>query len=149
MVARKVVDRGSKWCIGNGESIHIWKDRWISSQKSFKVTSPIGVHTSMEKVLSLLDTDRRSLDVVKVKTIFLPHEAEVVLSIPISGRLPEDSIVWAWTINGRFSVKSGYKVAQKVLKEDLSRGEGGSSSDNSRMKAIWKIVWRQIGRAHV
>ena len=75
MVARKVVDRGSKWCIGNGESVHIWKDRWISSQKSFKVTSPIGVHTSMEKVLSLLDTNRRSLDVVKVKTIFLPHEA--------------------------------------------------------------------------
>ena len=67
MVARKVVDRGSKWCIGNGESIHIWKDRWIPSQKSFKVTSPIGVHTSMEKVLNLLDTDRRSLDVVKVK----------------------------------------------------------------------------------
>ena len=33
-------------------------------------------------------------------------------------------------------------MAQKVLKEDLSRGEGGSSSDNSGMKAIWKIVWR-------
>ena len=142
LAARKVVDRGSKWCIGNGKSVHIWKDRWIPSPESFKVTSPIGVHTGMEIVSSLLDTDRKAWDVVKVKNLFLPHEAEMVLSIPISGRLPEDSIVWAWTSNGSFSVKSGYKVAQKVLKEVSNRGDGGSSSDNSGMKSIWKVVWR-------
>ena len=27
------------------------------------------------------------------------------------------------------------------MKEELSWEERGSSSDNSRMKAIWKIVW--------
>ena len=142
LAARKVVDSGSRWCRGNGERVHIWKDRWIPSPESFKVTSPIGGYTGMEKVSTLLDTDRRSWDVAKVKTIFLPHEVEMVLSIPISGRLPKDSIIWAWTTNGRFTVKSAYKVAQKVLKEDFNRGVGGSSSDNSGMKAIWKIVWR-------
>ena len=25
--AKKVVDRGAKWCIGNGEGVRIWKDR--------------------------------------------------------------------------------------------------------------------------
>ena len=94
LAARKVVDSGSRWCRGNGERVHIWKDRWIPSPESFKVTSPIGGYTGMEKVSTLLDTDRRSWDVAKVKTIFLPHEAEVVLSIPISGRLPEDSVMW-------------------------------------------------------
>ena len=24
---KKVVDRGVKWCIGNGEGVRIWKDR--------------------------------------------------------------------------------------------------------------------------
>ena len=70
MAARKVVDRGSKWCIGNGEGVHIWKDRWIPSPESFKVTSPMDVPTSVEKVSSLLDTDKRSWDVVKEKTFF-------------------------------------------------------------------------------
>ena len=125
-----------------GKIVHIWKDRWIPSPESFKVTSPIGVHTGMEKVSSLLDTDRKAWDVVKVKNLFLPHEAEMVLSIPISGTLPEDSIVWAWTSNGSYSVKSGYKVAQKVLKEVSNWGDRGSSSDNSGMKPIWKVVWR-------
>ena len=41
-----------------------------------------------------------------------------------------------------FLVKNGYKVAQKVFKEESSRGDGGSSSNNSGMKSIWKVVWQ-------
>ena len=47
----------------------------------------------------------------KVKNMFFPNEAELILSIPISARLPEDSLIWAWTSNGRLTVKSAYKVA--------------------------------------
>ncbi|KAL4598800.1 hypothetical protein ACB092_11G083100 [Castanea dentata] len=63
-----------------------------------------------------------------------------MVDIPISVSLPEDSIIWAWTPNGRFTVKSTYKVAQKVLKEGLCWDEEGGNSENSRIKAIWKIV---------
>ena len=78
---------------------------------------------------------------VKVRSMFLPHEAEAVLGIPISFRLPEDFIIWAWTSNGKFTVKSAYKVAQKWLKEGKCRSDGGSSSNNTSMKAIWKLTW--------
>lgn len=139
----KTGDRGkTRWCIGNRESIHIWKDRWIPTSESFRVISPIGVHSGLEKVSSLLDIDRRAWDVVKVRNTLPPHEAEVVKSIPISISLPEDSIIWAWTPNGRFTVKNTYKVAQKVLKEGLRGVEGGGNSDNLGMKAIWRILWR-------
>ena len=73
--------------------------------------------------------------------MFLPHEAEAVLGIPISFRLPKDSMIWAWSSNGKFSVKSAYMVAQKCLKECKARTDGGSSSNNSSMKAIWKLTW--------
>ena len=78
----------------------------------------------------------------RVRNTFLPHEAEVILSIPISAGFPADSILWAGTSNGKFIVKNTYKIAQKVLKENLRRVEEGGNSDNSRMKAIWKTVWR-------
>lgn len=97
---------------------------------------------SGEMVSSLLDADRRSWDVVKVRSMFLPHEAEVVLGIPISFKMPKDSIIWAWTSHGKFTVKSAYKVAQKWLKEGLRRPDGGGSSDNTGVKAIWKLTWR-------
>ena len=56
---KKVVDRGSRWCIGNGEGVWIWEDRWIPSLESFKVTSPVGAHSSLEMVSSLVYVDRR------------------------------------------------------------------------------------------
>ena len=57
--AKKVVDRGSRWCIGNGERVRIWKDRWIPSPELFTVTSPVGAHSGMELVSSLVDVERR------------------------------------------------------------------------------------------
>ena len=142
LAARQVIEERPRWCIGNGESIHIWKDRWIPTSESFRVISPVGVHSGLEKVPSLLDIDRRAWDVVKVRNTLPSHEAKVVKSIPISISLPEDSIIWAWTPNGRFTVKSTYKVAQKVLKEGLRGVERGGNSDNLGMKAIWRILWR-------
>ena len=141
LAARKVVERGSRWCIGNGESVQIWKDRWIPNPDSFRVISPVGAHSRMERVSSLLDTERRGWDVERVRNTFLPHEAEVILSIPISAGFLADSILWVGTPNGKFIVKSAYKIAQKVLKENLRRAEEGGSFDNSGMKAIWKTVW--------
>ena len=99
--AKKVVDRRSRWCIGNGEGVRLWKDRWIPSPESFKVTSPVDAHSGLEMVSSLMDVDRRDWDVGKVRNTFLPHEAELILSIPISARLPKDSLIWAWTSNGK------------------------------------------------
>lgn len=141
LATRKVIERGSRWCIGNGESVQIWKDRWIPNPDSCRVISQVGAHSGLERVSSLLDTERRGWNVARVRNTFLPHEDEMVLSIPISAGLPADSIVWAGITNGKFTVKSAYKVAQKAMKENPLRGEEGGSSDNSRMKAIWKIVW--------
>lgn len=72
----------------------------------------------------------------KVRSMFLPHEAEVILGIPISFRMPEDTITWAWTLHGKFTIKSAYMVAQKWLKEDLRRPDGGGSLENLGMKSI-------------
>lgn len=142
VAAKQVIDRGFRWCIGNGASVHIWKDRWLPNPESFKVISPHVEQQGGELVSTLIDVDRRSWDVAKVRSMFLPHEAEVILGIPISFRMPEDTITWAWTSHGKFIVKSAYMVAQKWFKEDLRRPDGGGSSENLGIKSIWKLTWR-------
>ncbi|XP_075665698.1 uncharacterized protein LOC142635428 [Castanea sativa] len=42
-------------------------------------------------------------------------------------------------------VKSAYWVAQRCLKERKIGSDPGSNSDNSKMKAIWKMVWETSG----
>ena len=137
-----MVDRGSRWYIGNGEGVRIWKDRWLPSPDSFKVTSPVGIHTGLELVSSLVDVDRRGWDAERVRNMFLPYEADLILSMPISARLPADSRIWAWSSNGSFIVKSAYNVAQKMLKDEGCSREEGGTSDSSGMREIWRIAWR-------
>ena len=70
-----------------------------------------------DRVEQLIGREKGSWDADLVKNNFLAHEAEVILGIPISHTLPEDSLVWAWTRNGSFTVRSAYEVAYNFLKE--------------------------------
>ena len=51
-----------------------------------------------------------------IDAVFLPHEADLIKSIPLSIQLLKDKLVWAANSNDLFSVYSAYKLAM-----DLSR----------------------------
>ena len=48
------------------------------------------------------------------------HEAETILDIPSSSTLPEDSVIWNATPNGKFLVRSAYKLAMDKLREAVA-----------------------------
>ena len=73
---------------------------------------------------------------------YLPFSrTDVILGILINSHLLDDSLIWAWTPNGKFNVRRAYKVAQKYGEKRNQQGESGGFSDGSRMKAIWKMIW--------
>ena len=140
--AREVITRGSRWVIGNGRRVHIWNDRWLPVADTYKVISPkVQIRGGVEMVLGLMDDEGRGWNAELIRTIFLPHEAEVILGIPIIPMAPEDSQVWTKTPNGTFSINSAYKVAYKMLKEAKSKNHSSECSDNSKMQALWKAIW--------
>ena len=62
MEDRKVLDKGLRWSIGNGQSVRIWGDRWLPTHNSFKVTSPRPQAFEGSMVDSLLDRERGGWD---------------------------------------------------------------------------------------
>ncbi|XP_050290607.1 uncharacterized protein LOC126728897 [Quercus robur] len=88
----------------------------------------------LDRVENLIDREKGSWDADLVKSNFVAHEAEIILSIPISSTLPEDSRVWAGTRNGFFTVRSAYEVAFNLIKEGKKQVALGESSDRSKMK---------------
>lgn len=116
METRDLIKKGSRWCIGNGQKVHIWNDNWIPRPNSSKVVSPRRAHVEEVMVSDLINTDKRSWNAAKVRSILLPHEAELVLGIPIRYKLPDDSVIWAGTSSGIYTVRSTYGVAQNWLK---------------------------------
>ncbi|KAL5856994.1 hypothetical protein ACOSQ3_004452 [Xanthoceras sorbifolium] len=97
---------GSRWRVGNGRMVQIYKDRWLPRPSSFRPFSP--------PVLSLFAT----VDVLKsvtggwnellVKLAFHPDDAALILSIPPSSVSVDDSMIWHFEEKGVYTVKSGY-----------------------------------------
>ena len=95
LAAREILERGMRWSIGNGQKVRIWADRWLPTPHSFKVISPKPQAFEGEMVESLINQIEGGWDKNLVRSVFIPHEVETILSIPISLSLPEDAVTWA------------------------------------------------------
>ena len=142
LAAREVIERGSRWIVGNGKKVKIWRDRWIPTPYTFKAVSLRSQTQEMDRVEQLIDRENGSWDAVLVRSNFLAHEAEVILGIPLSPTLPEDSLVWAWTKKGSFTVKSAYGVAFNFLKEGKKQNDKEGSSYRTKTREFRKFIWQ-------
>ena len=108
--ARNVVWKGVVWRIGDGKTMCIKEDKWLPDQVYNSVTSPLPSIPPDAKVSLLIDEASRSWKDEVVRQLFLPHEVKKILSIPISSRLPHDSLIWSKTPSGIFSTQSAYRL---------------------------------------
>ena len=106
MAAQYLVKKGIRWNVGNGDSIRVWGDKWLPSPSTFRITSLRLFLQTETRVSELISHDVAAWKTQIIDAIFLPHEAELIKSIPLSSCLPEDTIVWAATPNGLFTVRS-------------------------------------------
>ena len=111
MAAQGIVKKGLCWRMGNGRKIRVWHDNWIPNSYSHKITSPRGLFPMDYKVCEFIDDEKKCWDLELLNPTLLPFEAEEIVAIPLSIRLPEDKQIWAESLNGFFSIKSAYKVA--------------------------------------
>ena len=80
---RDVIKHGAIWRIGDGNSIHIWGDRWLPQKHSPLVLSPQVHELAEAKVNRLIDEDGRCWRMDLIDETLLDFEAEMVKSIPL------------------------------------------------------------------
>ena len=97
MATRETVEMGSRWCIDNGRTMEIWCNRWIPTLDNFKIISPKGSNGELVKVTELIDGDTGMWKADLIKKNFLPYEVDIILGVPLSPRMSEDSLIWAWS----------------------------------------------------
>ena len=111
LAAQSIVRQGTRWHVGNGCCVEIFKDKWLHQPSTFRLTSqPIAVPFNA-KVSLLIDPHTVAWRTDVVQQFFSLDDAAAILSIPLSYRLPMDHLVWAYTPRGVFVVRSAYKVA--------------------------------------
>ena len=108
LATQPIIMQGMRWQVGNGQSICVWKDKWLPTQPTYQVISPRTLLPENVKADFLIDAEHGCWIANLVRELFINFEAETILSIPLSISMPLDRLVWSATSNGKFTVKSAY-----------------------------------------
>ena len=108
---------------------------------SSSIISPLPIVLPKTKVSELIDPNLATWKTENVKQMFLPHEASMILGIPLSLRKPLDQVVWAHTPSGEFSTSSAYKflVALAIVKNAGSSSRASQKSGRGYGSCVFLI----------
>ena len=137
MVALPIVKTGHCWRVGDGFSINVFRDRWISN---YPTNKPFLLVSDDEDVWvsSLINQDLHVWRRDFIMANFNWEEGEAICDIPLSRRQVPDFVYWKHSKDGYFSVKSAYKLARALLKKE-DWAEPSSGSGGSR---VWPAIWK-------
>ncbi|KAA3469447.1 reverse transcriptase [Gossypium australe] len=80
--ARSLLEKGTRWRIGNGEATNIWNDAWLPTPRDGRI---------------------------KVQNINLIFFTLAILSILLVSGTQSDETIWRGDRSGEYTVNSGYK----------------------------------------
>ena len=111
---RKVISMGTRWRIGDGKSIDIYRDNWLPGKGSAKVVSPHVQALEGAQVAALINPSTRTWNINLLHQHFLSFEANRIKAIPLCWIDQKDCLIWPDSHNGEYKVKAGY---QKLCQE--------------------------------
>jgi len=130
-----VIEKGSRSIVGDGSSLKAWQTRWLPRPTSFLLINWNHNSNTEMVVAELIDKEAGCWREDSVRRLFLPIDAELILRIPLCTSWPIDKLIWHFTSNGTFSVKSAYHLLRS-----LKRGDKPSSSTGT-CQHFWKAIW--------
>ncbi|KAL0390869.1 UNVERIFIED_CONTAM: putative mitochondrial protein [Sesamum calycinum] len=135
MAAMHLLRSGCRWRIGTGHSVNIWTDPWLPRTPSFRIITPRPSHIHAVWVHELFSEDLHDWNVELIRAMFWPEDRDLILQLPLSLVGSVDLLVWHYSKNGLFSVRSAYHLA-------LSMSVKASSSGTCWPPQLWHKVWQ-------
>ncbi|CAN1127140.1 Putative ribonuclease H protein At1g65750 [Linum perenne] len=99
-----------RWRIGDGASIKVWQDPWISSDTSRKVTSEPHDDLIDLRVNDLWIPGTRQWDVELIEELFNAEDANAISGTTLGEGCDSDTPIWHFSRHGNLTVSSAYRV---------------------------------------
>ena len=114
-------------------AIYVWMDAWVRDLPGFRVRTNSASSLENLKVSNLLLDAGKGWDSELVHPIFENNDSLAICSIPLSKSQTSDSLMWHYSNNGLYTVKSCYRMLTGSLHETESR------LYISSWKKLWKL----------
>ncbi|XP_057452127.1 uncharacterized protein LOC130743933 [Lotus japonicus] len=129
-----VFQRGGLWRIGNGKRINLWTDNWLPGGAPTLFRQDVVDELNIQVVSDLLEPDTSRWHSELVEHIFHPGTARRIMGVPLATQARDDFLCWPFTMDGRYSVKTGYHFVCTAWEGDVA----SSSSQTSLSKQQWQ-----------
>ncbi|CAN1826412.1 Putative ribonuclease H protein At1g65750 [Linum perenne] len=108
-----------RWQVGSGSCFHTYDDPWIANPNP----SPPCVLPSAPKPLPGISFFRSGSTWIRKRlaSVFTPASVSHILQIPLPTFNIPDRVIWHFSTNGLFSVKSAYHLAHQLDREANTR----------------------------
>lgn len=134
--AKNLIRKGLIRKVGTGSKVRIWEDKWLPTRHHHNIISPHPPNTPLIHVRQLIDDQTNTWRETKIRTTFLPHEAETILGISLSSYNQDDTAIWDGTKNEVYAVRNGYHLLVNESYQEILR-----SSDTTLVTHIWNTIW--------
>jgi hypothetical protein len=96
--AKKILQEGLVWRVGDGRLIKIWGDHWLEKPTSFLVQFPVQFLDKEATISELIDEETKMWKTNVVSDVFMEEEARSICRIVISPSSQQDRLVWTGNI---------------------------------------------------
>ena len=111
--ARHVIIDECRWRIGDRISINIQRDAWIINENNFKLVSSIKLGMKELLVQDLWIRGCCELDIELIQELFKEEDMTSILKLLRGLDNQVDMFIWHYDTHGKYTVKSGYRLAVK------------------------------------
>ncbi|XP_048623890.1 uncharacterized protein LOC125592615 [Brassica napus] len=116
--ARKLLLLGIRQKIHSGYDVRVWEDPWIPTTPARPARPIAPVMNLNMRVSDIINQESKEWDVGLLDDYVHPDDIPLIRSMAISSTHRRDTFCWNYTRNGQYTVKSGYWVAQNLLKQE-------------------------------
>ncbi|KAL1191046.1 putative ribonuclease H protein [Cardamine amara subsp. amara] len=131
---KDLVQKGTRWCLGSGRDISVWKDLWIPDVNPRPANGRGREDYPNMKVEQLINPVSKVWYLPVLQYYMDLEDVSLIRRLPISKSFKEDRLIWHYTKSGKYTVKSGYELAWSMSDEVSS----GPSSKALKAQA-WKV----------
>jgi len=143
--AKMVVRQGARWKIGTGFNIPIVNAPWIGSGSSIPPVGEDILNLQSYTVGHLIDQEVKVWNEQLVWHLFVDETAQQILNTLLHQQVQSDKMIWKAEKNGRYSVKSAYRICVEEVINNEHLQKPGYWSGIWKLKVppkVKNLVWR-------
>ncbi|XP_074346736.1 uncharacterized protein LOC141685541 [Apium graveolens] len=127
---KELLKKGLRKRIGNGQDTNAFNDPWLPRPPSFlPITKYVNDNLKVSELIQLPGMWNNGL----IQQIYLSLDAQLISIIPLSPLDHTDLWMWHYSMNGNYSVRSGYNLALNA--------NTTSHSSSDTLSSWWRMFW--------